>query len=146
MSHDIFKPSNLIGCLENKIADSAQTRKRAIVTRPFPSPGGRGLGTRLHQSQLYISQVKDQGKCKSSWAFSAMGALEGQNFKKSGHLLDLSIQQAIDCSWRNGNRGCHGGLAMNVFDYVNQAHGVCASSSYTYIGYVSNTVLVLNLY
>ena len=47
MSHDIFKPSNLIGCLENKTADSAQTRKRAIVTRPFPSPGGRGLGTRL---------------------------------------------------------------------------------------------------
>ena len=36
MSHDIFKPSNLIGCLENKTADSAQTRKRAIVTRPFP--------------------------------------------------------------------------------------------------------------
>ena len=47
MSHDIFKPSNLIGCFENKTADSAQTRKRAIVTRPFPSPGGRGLGTRL---------------------------------------------------------------------------------------------------
>ena len=47
MSHDIFKPSNLIGCLENKTADLAQTRKCAIVTRPFPSPGGQGLGTRL---------------------------------------------------------------------------------------------------
>ena len=32
MSHDIFKPSNLIGCLENETADSAQTRKRAIVS------------------------------------------------------------------------------------------------------------------
>ena len=52
MSHDIFKPSNLIGCLENKTADSAQTRKRAIVTRPFSSPGGRGLGTRLHPFRL----------------------------------------------------------------------------------------------
>ena len=38
MSHDIFKPSILIGCLENNTADSAQTTKRAIVTRPFPSP------------------------------------------------------------------------------------------------------------
>ena len=47
MSHDIFKPSNLIGCLENKTADSAQTRKRAIVTRPCPSPERRSLGTRL---------------------------------------------------------------------------------------------------
>ena len=51
MSHDnIFKTSNLIGCLENKTADSAQTRKRAI-TRPFPSLGGRGLDTRLGQAR-----------------------------------------------------------------------------------------------
>ena len=58
MSHDIFKPSNLIGCLENKTADSAQTRKCAIVTRPFPSPGGRGLGTRLGIEWLYcISSI-----------------------------------------------------------------------------------------
>ena len=56
MSHDIFKPSNLIGCLENKTADSAQTRKRAIVTRPFPSPGGRGLGTRLSLSMFQRSR------------------------------------------------------------------------------------------
>ena len=47
MSHDIFKPSNLIGCLKSKTADLAQSRKRAIVTRPFPSLGGRGLGTRV---------------------------------------------------------------------------------------------------
>ena len=59
MSHDIFKPSNLIGCLENKTADSAQTRKRAIVTRPFPSPGGRGLGTRLPDA------VQGESVCES---------------------------------------------------------------------------------
>ena len=57
MSHDIFKPSNLIGCLENKTADSTQTRKRAIVTRPFPSPGGRGLGTRLRPSPLLTVRI-----------------------------------------------------------------------------------------
>ena len=58
MSHDIFKPSNLIGCLENKTADSAQTRKRAIVTRLFPSPGGRGLGTRLRNPGLPCLRVR----------------------------------------------------------------------------------------
>ena len=47
MSHDIFKPSNLIGCLENKSADLALTIKCAIITTPFPSLGGRGLGMRL---------------------------------------------------------------------------------------------------
>ena len=91
----------------------------------------------LYMVSSSSTQVKDQGKCKSSWAFSAIGALEGQNFKESGHLLDLSVQQAIDCSWLHGNRGCHGGLATSVFDYVNREHGICASSSYSYVGYVS---------
>ena len=81
--------------------------------------------------------------CKSSWAFSAMGALEGQNFKKSGYLLDLSTQEAIDCSWLYGNRGCHGGLATDVFDYVKGEHGVCSSTSYSYLGYVSRVIPVL---
>ena len=90
-------------------------------------------------------QVKDQGECRSSSAFSAMGALEGQNFKKSGHLLELSIQQAIDCSWLYGNRGCHGGLATNVFEYVNRVRGVCTSSSYSYIGYVSSCYYITEL-
>lgn len=90
-------------------------------------------------------KVKDQGKCKSSWAFSAIGALEGQNFKKTGFLLDLSIQQTIDCSWLYGNHGCHGGLATNVYDYVNRERGLCSSSSYSYIGYVSKDVGIKNL-
>ena len=88
-------------------------------------------------------QVKDQGKCKSSWAFSAIGALEGQHFKQSGYLLDLSVQQTIDCSWLYGNRGCHGGLATNVYDYVSRERGLCSSSSYSYVGYVSQAVYTL---
>ena len=66
MSHDMFKPSNLIGCLENKTADSAQTRKRAIVTRPFPSTGGQGLGTRLTKLQFYLLIIRKREQYRES--------------------------------------------------------------------------------
>ena len=47
LSHDKSKTCNLIGLREFKTVDSAHTRNRAIVTRPFSLAEGWGLGTRL---------------------------------------------------------------------------------------------------
>jgi C1A family cysteine protease len=133
----------------NQFADLSEEELSALLLTPMDlNNGGEGCGLHVNSNKNnypssldwrergFVTKVKDQGKCKSSWAFSAIGALEGQNFKESGHLLDLSVQQAIDCSWLHGNRGCHGGLATSVFDYVNREHGICASSSYSYVGYM----------
>ena len=39
-----------------------------------------------------------QGQCGSSYAFSAVGALEGANALATGNLVTLSEQNIIDCS------------------------------------------------
>ena len=88
-------------------------------------------------------QVKSQGGiCKSSWAFSAAGALEAQYRKVWGRLTALSEQQLIDCSKGYGNKGCGGGTVQNAFTYVKYSGGICAENTYSYLGYVRKLCVI----
>ncbi|KAI1902308.1 hypothetical protein AGOR_G00043430 [Albula goreensis] len=80
----------------------------------------------------YVTPVRNQGSCGSCWAFSSVGALEGQLMKTQGKLLSLSPQNLVDCVKEND--GCGGGYMINAFKYVKKNGGIDSEEAYPYVG------------
>ena len=68
----------------------------------------------------------------SCYAFSAIGALEGQIFIKTGKLVSLSAQEIVDCTASYSNDGCDGGIIFTVYQYVYDSNGLASDESYPY--------------
>jgi len=78
-----------------------------------------------------VTPVKDQKSCSASWAFAVVGSIEGQQAKKTGKLVALSIQQLIDCS---GQPGCCGGFIDDAYKYIKENGGIDTAESYPFEG------------
>jgi len=76
-----------------------------------------------------VTPVKNQGSCGSCWAFSAVAAVEGWWFLKSGALVSMSEQQVLDCC-KDSCSGCNGGQESNAINWAR--NGLCKGSDYPY--------------
>ena len=90
----------------------------------------RNLSSEVIWNESILSDVKNQGRCGSCWAFSATGALEAKMRIKQYQVDRLSEQELVDCS--NQNYGCNGGLMHLAFDYCMENDGLTSNHEYNY--------------
>lgn len=78
-----------------------------------------------------VNVIQNQLFCGSCWAFSGTSTIESAVAIKTGHLYDLSEQQAVSCAGlKYGNLGCNGGMYNNLFNW--DKTGMCSEESYPY--------------
>jgi hypothetical protein len=81
-----------------------------------------------------VSPVGNQLVCMSGWAFAAIGAMESANFIKTGKLIKLSEQEAVDCA---GSDGCRGGRIGDLFEFA-EGEDIETEAEYPYTGFADS--------
>lgn len=127
----------------NRYTDMSRVEFRDIYFKKTMKPHSKVVTRRLTKNTSitdaidwrangWVTNVKDQQQCGSCWAFSAIGAIEGQHANVTKKLVSLSEQDMVDCSGSLGNEGCNGGWPEAAMRYVIQQGGVDTESSYPY--------------
>ncbi|XP_026120188.1 cathepsin O-like [Carassius auratus] len=106
-----------------------QFRERYLTvwneTAPKFDPSRSGIQVKMNYPSKFdwrdhgvVGPVRNQESCGGCWAFSVVEAIETVSAKDSGELQQLSVQQVIDCSYKN--KGCDGGSPVGALDWLAQ--------------------------
>ncbi|KAG4967930.1 hypothetical protein AAZX31_12G122400 [Glycine max] len=80
-----------------------------------------------------VTPIKDQGTCRSCWAFSTVATIEGLHQITKGELVSLSEQELVDCV-KGDSEGCYGGYVEDAFEFIAKKGGVASETHYPYKG------------
>lgn len=94
--------------------------------------GKKVKGSKDWTKENVVGPIKNQGRCGSCWAFSAIASLESAYAIKDGTHVSLAEQELVDCSTSYGNEGCNGGLMNLAFDYIKD-NSIGLGSDYPYV-------------
>jgi len=103
-----------------------------------PLPGTGLLNPKASRLDLrdygWLTPIRDQHQCGSCWAFATLAAYESSYaFRNNGLQIDLSEQNALDCS-KVGN--CGGGFPGSLMKWwVEDNNEVALENQDPYIGY-----------
>ncbi|XP_006629543.3 cathepsin O [Lepisosteus oculatus] len=114
----------------NQFSDFSTTefREQYLKARPEKVP----LFTNLKEERFHgplplrfdwrdkkvVTPVQNQQSCGGCWAFSVVGGIESVYGIQGHSLEELSVQQVIDCSYKN--KGCNGGSTVVALNWLNQ--------------------------
>ncbi|XP_020215772.1 senescence-specific cysteine protease SAG39 [Cajanus cajan] len=80
-----------------------------------------------------VTPIKDQGTCRSCWAFSTVATIEGLHQIATGELVSLSEQELVDCV-KGDSEGCYGGYVEDSFEFITKKGGISSETYYPYKG------------
>ena len=125
LSHDEFK-ARFIGpkIAERKVTNLWNAPTQAKFMGAADAVDWRAKGA--------VTPVKNQGQCGSCWSFSTTGSTEGRVQISTGKLVSLSEQQLMDCSTKEGDQSCQGGLMDYGFQYIIDNKGINTEAAYPY--------------
>jgi len=124
MTHEEFQEKYLIKNFTSPLirGESVNVAK-TLPRKPLPS------------SYSWVSKgattgIYNQGQCGSCWAFSTTESIESMNFLSGKALIELSMQQIVDCDTQDD--GCNGGDPPTAYQYVIGAGGLESLADYPY--------------